>query len=810
MRTINYRRLLALLSAVLLLAFFGFSKISLSYDLQFFLPEARDSSQATLLHNLQHGGSSRLLFIGLRSKDGSELSPMLLEQAQQLLQSSGLFASVRGASNELSLPLEDLETLQSRRYLLADQDWSEEALRQNFIERKADLQYVSGQRFNSLFSRDPGLALESLLQAMNPTNFSLVDSMDGDIEWRTSSGYRLLLAESNEPAFDVAAQQLAYRQTYERLTQMDALEQLEIKIAGVGAISAQVSDVIQQEAVWRSLLASALLLIVLIVYFRDVHIVLLAALPLLCAAVAGFLVLALVFESVHGITLAFGFTLLGVAIDYPIHLFSHARERHLAAAAKGIWPTLLLGLVSTVCVYLAMAVAGSTGLVQLGVFTAVGLLFAGLATRYVLPWLSTEIRNTPPNNDVNSGSAAAALNANPLEVKTLETNRDARRVAALPRLSFLPALAMLIFAALLFAFQVFYSNADKQPAVWSNDLGALSPVDSKLLAQDQEFRSAIGAANTQYAILLQSQEQQRVLEQTEQLDAALHSQAESSIGGWTTATRILPSDQTQLARRAAVPSAAVLNPRVSSAQQSLGFSDSAFDEFLSEAAQTRSMEPVSAEDILATPLGDYLRSHLHQDESKNEWRSVVTLYDAKAGNAFSAADDVRTLRSWLTEHMPTAQLLNYKESAEQLVKQYRNTVLNMLAIMLVLVLGLLLFTLPWRRALWCMASVIVAMCATMVALMTINAALDLYHLIALLLVLGLGLDYSLFRSRPVVDAAEYSASRDAVSACAVSTVVVFTTLAFSDIPALRSLGQGVALGALACFLLTRLGAALEK
>ena len=52
---------------------------------------------------------------------------------------------------------------------------------------------------------------------------------------------------------------------------------------------------------------------------------LLGALPLATAGLAGLGAVALLFDGVHGITVAFGFTLIGVAQDYPIHLFSHQR-----------------------------------------------------------------------------------------------------------------------------------------------------------------------------------------------------------------------------------------------------------------------------------------------------------------------------------------------------------------------------------------------------------------------------------------------------------------------------------------------------
>src|SRR5690606_37949580 len=88
----------------------------------------------------------------------------------------------------------------------------------------------------------------------------------------------------------------------------------------------------------------------------------------------------------HGITLAFGFTLIGVAQDYPVHVFSHLRPGEAPGhTARVLWRTLLTGVVSTCIAYLTFFFSGVDGLRQLAVFTITGLLTAALATRFLLP-----------------------------------------------------------------------------------------------------------------------------------------------------------------------------------------------------------------------------------------------------------------------------------------------------------------------------------------------------------------------------------------------------------------------------------------
>src|SRR5690606_24018062 len=93
--------------------------------------------------------------------------------------------------------------------------------------------------------------------------------------------------------------------------------------SGPGAFSLLMRERARAEAGWLGAAATAGMVLLMLLAYRNWRVPLLAALPLAAAALAGLAAVAWLFGSVHGITLAFGFTLLGVAQDYPVHLFSH-------------------------------------------------------------------------------------------------------------------------------------------------------------------------------------------------------------------------------------------------------------------------------------------------------------------------------------------------------------------------------------------------------------------------------------------------------------------------------------------------------
>ena len=77
--------------------------------------------------------------------------------------------------------------------------------------------------------------------------------------------------------------------------------------------------------------------------------------------------------------------------------------------------------------------------------------------------------------------------------------------------------------------------------------------------------------------------------------------------------------------------------------------------------------------------------------------------------------------------------------------------------------------------------------------------LNLFHLVALVLGAGLGLDYALFFEHAGDDRAEQLRTLHAVIVCSLTTLLVFSLLALSTIPVLRAIGSTVALAVVANF-----------
>jgi predicted exporter len=200
----------------------------------------------------------------------------------------------------------------------------------------------------------------------------------------------------------------------------------------------------------------------------------------------------LVFGSVHGLTLGFGSTLIGETVDYAIYYLIQARGAGVAGTGWQRWrdlnwPTVRLGLLTSVCGFAALVFSGFPGLAQLGVFSIAGLVAAALATRYVLPMLAPD------------GATGMGMRRHMAQVAGM-------LVRGLPRLRW-PLAALGVVALGLVLWQGGH--------LWRADLGAMSPVPKSAQQLDEMLRNDIGASDGGVLVVAYGDDEQAALRNTE-------------------------------------------------------------------------------------------------------------------------------------------------------------------------------------------------------------------------------------------------------------------------------------------------------
>ena len=739
------------------------SALQLSGDLRKFMPSAQTPAQKLLIDELGEGPGSRLLLIGLRGA-GAETLAAQSQAMRGVLAQDDRFALV---SNGSEASLEDFpETLRAYRYLLSPtldtQRLDSVYLGQALQERVQDLGSPAASLVEPLLPSDPTLETLVLAEAWQPVG---APQRLHEVWFDEAAREALMVAQTRSAGFDPSGQQAAIDaiQAAFAATRGDAATQL--TLTGPGAFSVEIGGRTAAEAQAIAGFGSAGLVLLLLLAYRSVRTLLLGALPLATAALAGLGAVVALFDSVHGITLAFGFTLIGVAQDYPVHLFSHQRIGLAPRdSARRLWPTLATGVASTCIAYLTFFASGVDGLRQLAVFTIVGLAVAALCTRFLVP---------PLMAPVTRDAADSVLLA-----------RMQDWIERLPRPRW--SLALVAAAALLVLLLA-------PGPFWQNDLSRLTPVPDAAMADDMRLRTALGAPDVRYLIAMRAPDAEGALQASERLVPALDRLvAAQKISGYELAARTVPSAATQRARQARLPDEAALRQTLDEVLADSPFRADAFEPFVGDVAIARTAPPLRPQDLAGTPLESRVGGLLLSGGEQ------VTALVSVTGLADPAAVAVAAREQG-------AELMDLKQASESLVAEYRGRVLGALGLAALLLLATVWVALRSGRRVWRVA---LPMALTTLLILAVlrgfGVELNLFHLVALILAAGLGLDYALFFEHAGDARAQQLRTLHAVLVCSASTLLVFCLLSFSSIPVLQAIGTTVALGVFGNFVLALL------
>ena len=747
-------------------------------DLSAFLPAKPTPLQQVLVDQLREGPAARLILMAIGKGDADTRARVSAAMAARLRLSPAFLSVTNGEDVTAE---RDREFLFQRRYLLSEavnaQRFSAAGLRDAIQAAIDDLATPSGLMLKALMPRDPTGELMQIIGQL--TRSAAPASRDG--VWISPDGERaLLVVQTAAAGSDTDAQERAIdaiRAAFaaslsESPTPHGAVE---LKLTGPGVFAVAARANIKRAAVRLSIAGSALVVALLLAVYRSPPALALGLLPVASGALIGVAAVALVFGAIHGITLGFGITLIGESVDYSIYFFIQSHRRPDGGGAgsnwrRRWWPTVRLGMLTSVCGFASLLPSGFPGLAQLGLYSISGLITAAMVTRYVLPAL------LPQNFAIHDPT--------PIGVGAARLLRPIRRLRGIAIAGLAAALAAAALAVLL----------SHRTTLWNRELAALSPVSAADQAFDAKLRADLGAADTTDLIILSGDTLEWVLMSAERAGRALEPLVNAhQIGGFDSPVKYLPSLATQEARRGSLPDAAQLRDNLQRATSTLAVRSERLLPFLSDAEAARHAALISAQDLQATSMGaGFDALVMHQG---NRWNALLPLHAASPGQEIDTAKVNAALGA---AHLDEVRLLNMKHESDALYESYLAQAIHFsLAGFLGLVVLLLLALRSPQRVARVLAPLVLAVLTVAACLAISGTKLTILHLVGMLLIVAVGSNYALFFDR--LAAIRDGGSDPSILASLViadaSTVMGFGLLSFSGVPVLVALGATVAPGA---------------
>lgn len=508
---------------------------------------------------------------------------------------------------------------------------------------------------------------------------------------------------------------------------------------------------IKRDILTVSLVALGALVLLFLLFFRTVRVAGVFIAPLI-SLVAGMGGLALFHSQVSAIVIGFGSVLIGISIDFSMHVY-FAIARHDGSPGQAVQATarpVLFCTLTSCAAFGALYLSGMPGINQLATFAISGLIVAALFALLVLPQMSSRA-------SVSSMGAAAPRHA-------------AQH----------PAVALGVIACLLLGCVWFGSSVRLDP-----DLRSIGYVSDDLRRSEQRFNETWGDVRNKGVIFATDGDMDSLLTRNEGVYRTLAEELPGTAA--VSLAPLLPAPSTQQARREAWQRFWTPERRETTIDtiheegRELGFSAKAFGPF--EQSLTDLPDDITPATLDGAGLG-FLADLLVPANAAQP--TVITLVpDSDALQAVFSPEKEAELGVRLVSN---DRLKHELEAAMKADIKYFITASGLATALLVI----FLFR-DVRRPALALLPAVVGIGMVFGVLGATGTPLNLFHITALPLVIGLGVDYGIFLVNHEAQPLEL-ATLPAVRASGLTTLASFGILILGKHPSLSSLGITVSVG----------------
>ncbi len=568
-----------------------------------------------------------------------------------------------------------------------------------------------------------------------------------------------------------------------------------VLVTGRTAYVAELSLKMRSDIVWTLLSSIVLVAFTFYAGFRQLRPLLAIMHVLLLCCIVGIAAGVLIFHSLNMITIGLCSILIGLGVDFGMLLFGiyqiernagHDHETAVASALKHHGSGIIFGALTSAAAFLCLVLSECAGFIQLGVLIAFGILFAALFMMTVF-FVLLPRKHRPRSDDwMRTGS-----------------HKFVRAVLASPRAFVLAG------AALLVALTAFCFTPAGRVKFEANPK-SLEPRNSRAGEAMRLIQSKMPAVGEPLIALVSAPDAERFHDDWSRVNTAWASLASA-----------------QKIRSVATPSAFALSPeRARANAASIGLPQlSAARDALTKTLTREGLSPASF--ASAFTLLDSLEAAVHGNFDLLDWHKSLPINSSwwfildrflgdspNVGMAYvtplqplTSFEQKETLRRLLEVPGVETHISGWTYTLADLLPWSKGKVVLLTSVMLGLNVLLLLFLyrsfFPLAILMLSLALSVGAMLAT---LQICGVALNLFNVLALPLVLGVGVDYGIYiviamRAPGDIDRS-LSTIVKPVLLSGLTTAVGFGSLATAQNPALRGLGFVCATGVAWCLFST--------
>ncbi len=479
---------------------------------------------------------------------------------------------------------------------------------------------------------------------------------------------------------------------------------------------------------------------------------------------AAFVMTALLFGHVYLFTIIFGASLIGICVDYAFFYYADRLQGGSAwipaIGLKHIFPGISLALLNVVLAYIVIAFTPFPGLKQLAVFSVSGLLMAFATVVCVFPYLLKPAKQfaTPPLMRLTSAYLSYW--------KT-------------------PSLKKIM---LLFTLLALFSISGIAMLRANDNIRILEIMPKPLQHDEQQIKSIIGSHIGTDFIIVRGDTPQHTLEHDNQLTQALSTKFPSIKHPFIAISTYLPTIKDQYQNYHLIKSK-LLNKNLITYLEKIGVERNKALQSQHTLDQIH-FTPLTLTDWVQSPVSQSLR-YLWLGQVDTDYVSIILLSNQIKGPALKS----------IVSRFGFATYINKADDISYIFKTYRIRISWLLLVAYAMLFCILVWRYSLRNAIFYIVPPLAALAISLGVLGWFHIPLTLFNVLALILVLGIGIDYILFFAETRTN---YYSTMLAVSLSAITMALSFGLLALSHTPVIHYFGITVLVGIISAYLLSPL------
>lgn len=604
-----------------------------------------------------------------------------------------------------------------------------------------------GPLVQRLGAQDPLLAYMSILERLESLSDSTLTQIDG--QFTTVDGGAVLFLKLRNSPFDSTYATQVHRSIHDSFSNASSKDQ-ELHFTGLFRYTHVVSQSMKRDMTYIGVTSAALLILLFIGVWGRLRWISLPLASLASAALVATVVTSQIFGSIHLLTVAFGMSLIGVCVDYSTHLLNHYA---LAGRPNApLWRSIALSATTTSIGFGALIASDVPALRELATFAAVGIVTAAFVSCILAHRFCREDRPDLPARHTRALEHA----------ETIATSaRDSTLVRTLLLLLVIaPGLCGLFFVE------------------WESGLMSLMNPAPELQTEEDYVRQRVSRVDSGKLIVVRGEDSERALQQNDAVAGVLPELVErGALSNFATLHQAVWSEQLQRMNREFIR------------QNEDALLERMKHSFGEAGVKPDRLQPIEQGSFA---LADTVLTLEALEESGfGAWTSLFAPVPGVLITYLTGVSDGAAVEKAL-EPIEGAFFVNQESVMNEAYEVFRESVTRLTLVGLgVIVLVLIAAFRDPRDITIAVLPPVIAAASTIGILSILGVSIGLAHLLSLLMVIGIGVDYGVMLLRHHHEFGQLALS---ILMAYLTSLAGFGVLMLSSHPVLEAIGITIATG----------------